>query len=831
MSLDFRLANIFGTVYSQGNILFTPDGNSVISPVGNRLSVFELVKNQSYTLAYEHRKNISRIAINSRATLVLSVDDDGRAILVNLPRRIVLHHMNFKSKVGAIAFSPDGTNIAVATGRTVQVWRTPTAEDDRQFAPFVRHRVYTGHFGNITHIEWSLDGRFFLTASKDMSAHIYSLQSEDSDAASRLSGHRDAVIGAFFSQDQETIYTVSRDGAQFQWNYSDEDDRWVISDRHYFNIPSKVRCATFHAKTNLFVVGFSSGVFGLYELPGLSLIQNLSISQNAVDHVAINSTGEWLVMGASKLGQLLVWEWQSESYVLKQQSHYDSLNCLQYSPDGTKVITGADDGKIKVWDTSSGFCIVTFSQHQAAITALAFSKKGNVFFSASLDGSVRAWDLLRYRNFRTLTAPSRLQFTSLAIDPSGELVCAGSLNDFDIHIWNLQTSQLVDELSGHEGPVSALEFSPDGAYLLSGSWDHTVRLWNFFGRTPVSEPMQLYSEVLSISFHPTGNMFAASSMDGLLSFWDTKECNQIGEIDGKKDIIGGRYSTDRFQSKNSARAKHFTNICFNSDGSAILTGGNSKYVCLYDVTNYVLLRKFVLSKNMALEGTVEIRNSKNMTDGGIPIDLIDQNAENSDIEERLDTSLPGASRGDFSKRRVRPEIRSSGVQFSPVSASFGVASTEGLLVYAVDSKVEFDPIDLAMDVTVDSCVDLLSRKEYLSALVLAFRLGDPNLLERAFQSVPIDDISLVVSAFPEMYVDRLLSLVAAQGEQTPHYEFSLRWCKAILEHHGRFISRSRQKLGPPLRAIQKLLVGSRPIMDVAQANVYRTQVLQHNSSA
>lgn len=42
--MAYRFSNLAGTVYRQGNILFTPDGNSVISPVGNRVSVFDLVK-------------------------------------------------------------------------------------------------------------------------------------------------------------------------------------------------------------------------------------------------------------------------------------------------------------------------------------------------------------------------------------------------------------------------------------------------------------------------------------------------------------------------------------------------------------------------------------------------------------------------------------------------------------------------------------------------------------------------------------------------------------------------------------------------------------------
>lgn len=41
---SFRFSNLCGTVYKQGNVVFTPDGNSVISPVGNRVSVFDLVK-------------------------------------------------------------------------------------------------------------------------------------------------------------------------------------------------------------------------------------------------------------------------------------------------------------------------------------------------------------------------------------------------------------------------------------------------------------------------------------------------------------------------------------------------------------------------------------------------------------------------------------------------------------------------------------------------------------------------------------------------------------------------------------------------------------------
>ena len=126
-------------------------------------------------------------------------------------------------------------------------------------------------------------------------------------------------------------------------------------------------------------------------------------------------------MGCAQLGQLLVWEWRSETYVVKQQGHYFDVASTAFSPDGACLVTGADDSKVrcarwagllvasvcvlllpllpqrgccggsqgscvryryncaqparsqvKVWTLSNGFCFVTFSEHTAPITAVQF---------------------------------------------------------------------------------------------------------------------------------------------------------------------------------------------------------------------------------------------------------------------------------------------------------------------------------------------------------------------------------------------------------------------------------------------------------------------------
>lgn len=812
-----------GTVYSRGNLVFTDDGTKLLSPVGNRITCFDLINNKSFTFPYEHRKNIAKIALNKQETLLLSVDIDGRAILVNFKTRIVLHHFNFKDKVQDIKFTPDSRYFAVAAARFIQVWKTPEVSEDRQFAPFVRHRVYAGHFADVTSITWSNDSRFFLSTSKDLTTRLFSLDSTEASASMSFAGHRNTVIAAFFSANQEIIYTISKDGALLQWEYtkkqnpeeSDEEDSdeeekddtnmsWRITKKNYFFSDSNVKCAAFHVESNVLVVGFGNGEFRLYELPEFNLIQQLSMGQNGVNTVSINKTGEWLAFGSSKLGQLLVYEWQSESYILKQQGHFDSTNCLTYSPDGSKVVTASDDGKIKIWDVLSGFCLTTFEEHQAAVTSVKFAKKGSVLFSASLDGTIKAWDLIRYRNFRTFTATERIKFSDLAVDQSGEVICASSQDTYDIYVWSVQTSQLVETLSGHKGPVSCLAFGVEDNILASASWDKTVRVWGLFGRSQHVEPFEIHSDVLSIAMRPDSKEVAVSTLNGQIQFWDIENAKQTGNIDGRKDIISGRFLEDRFTSKNSARSKHFTTINYSFDGLSLIAAGNNNSICLYDISNEVLLKRFIVSLNMEINGTLEKLNSSKMTDVG-SLDLIDRDGENSDLEDRIDASIPGSKRGDPSLRKTRPEIRVTSVQFSPTASSFAASSTEGILIYSVDEEVIFDPFDLDLETTPESINESLISKEYLTALVMSFRLNEVDLIHKVYESIPIKDIPIVASDLPIIYVEKLLTFIGEISMQSQHIEHNLIWIKALITSHGKYINLHKSQFSKPLRAVQRFI--------------------------
>ena len=541
--------------------------------------------------------------------------------------------------------------------------------------------------------------------------------------------------------------------------------------------------------------------------------------------MTLNNSGEWLAFGASKLGQLLVWEWQSESYVLKQQGHFDSINALVYSPDGQRIITTADDGKVKVWDTESGFCVVTFTEHSSGVTACEFAKRGNVLFTSSLDGSIRAWDLVRYRNFRTFTAPTRLSFSSVAVDPSGEVICAGSLDSFDIHIWSVQTGQLLDQLSGHEGPVASVAFAHSADIIASGSWDHTVRIWSVFGRTQTSEPIQLQADVLDVAFRPDSKQMAVSTLDGQLTFWSVSEASQEAGVDGRRDVSGGRKISDRRTAANVAGTKSFSCMAYSADGGCIIAGGNSKYICLYDVQSGTLIKKFTVSVNLSLEGTQEFLDSRNLTEAG-PRGLIDEQGEASDHEARIDRTLPGATRGDLSVRRTRPEVRVPAVAFSPTGRAFCAASTEGLLVYSLDDAIQFDPFDLEINITPASTLQAIKEKDFLLALVMAFRLNELLLIRRAYEAIPVTDVPLLVKELPVVYLARLLRFVAQATDESPNLEFNLRWIEALLHAHGNYLNDHATLFASELRTVYKAIGKIRlELTRLADDNIYALDYL------
>ncbi|GLU14598.1 hypothetical protein SLE2022_311590 [Rubroshorea leprosula] len=876
--MNYFFQNLLGAPYRGGDAIIIQN-KLLVSPVGNRVSVTDLNKFETITLPIQSSSNICHLAASHDGTFLLTVDENKRCLFINLPRRVVLHRMTFKHPVHAVKFSPNGKYIAVAAGKLLQIWRSPGFK--REVFAFELVRTFADCNDKIVAIDWDTESKYLLVGSKDLTARLFFVNKVWGDYKKPFLflGHRDTVVGCFFGVDKKSnkvnkAYTITRDCYLFSWGYNENDDKLdklggespepssqgtperdgeergeIVKKRKEFDgkednsgedgrylhqgkwellrkdgfmqAPAKLTACDYHRGLDLVVVGFSNGVFGLYQMPDFVCIHLLSISREKITTAVFNELGNWLTFGCAKLGQLLVWEWRSESYILKQQGHYFDVNCLAYSPDSQLLATGADDNKVKVWTVSSGFCFVTFTEHTNAVTALHFMANNNCLLSASLDGTVRAWDLLRYRNFRTFTSPTSRQFVSLAADQSGEVICAGTLDSFEIFVWSMKTGRLLDILSGHEGPVHGLMFSPTNAIVASSSWDKTVRLWDVFEGKGAVETFPHTHDVLTVVYRPDGKQLACSTLDGQIHFWDPLDGLLMYTIEGRRDIAGGRLMTDRRSVANSSSGKCFTTLCYSADGSYILAGGSSRYICMYDVADQILLRRFQVTHNLSLDGVLDFLNSKNMTEAG-PLDLIDD--DNSDVEEGVDNQTRGNTGYDLPGSMAnhgRPTVRTKCLRIAPTGRSFAAATTEGVLVYSIDESFIFDPTDLDIDVTPEAVDAALNMDQPSRALILSLRLNEDALIKRCIFSVNPIDIRAVALSVPHRYLKRLIEALADLLENCPQLEFVLNWCQELCNAHGNHILQNYRAFLTASKSLNKALTRThQDLADPCSSNEY-----------
>ena len=255
----------------------------------------------------------------------------------------MLHHMNFKAKVFACEFSPCGRSFAVCAGKTIQIWATPTML--KEFAPFRLLRQYGGMYDDATCVGWSADSRWVIVGSKDLTARVYSANHVEGYAPPTLAGHREPLVHVAFAGDAgDACFTVSKDGAVFEWRLEEAEEeppggdlarrknkslaktktkRWRMCGKHFFHQPAKLTCASYHRRTGMLCAGFGHGVFTMHRLSPdrFEHVQTLSVSQEKISACAFDETGDWIALGCARLGQLVVWEWQSEAYVYLSLIH------------------------------------------------------------------------------------------------------------------------------------------------------------------------------------------------------------------------------------------------------------------------------------------------------------------------------------------------------------------------------------------------------------------------------------------------------------------------------------------------------------------------------
>jgi len=107
---------------------------------------------------------------------------------------------------------------------------------------------------------------------------------------------------------------------------------------------------------------------------------------------------------------------------------------------------------------------------------------------------------------------------SVSFSPDGRYVLSGSW-DKTLKLWDVKTGKCIRTFKGHKHGVLSVSFSPDGRYVLSGSWDKTLKLWDVKTGKCIRTFEGHKHGVLSVSFSPDGRYVLSGSKDKTLKLW------------------------------------------------------------------------------------------------------------------------------------------------------------------------------------------------------------------------------------------------------------------------------------------------------------------------
>ena len=409
-------------------------------------------------------------AISEDGQTVASARDDGQISLWDASSGQLLSTLaGHVGEVTSLEFGHDDSQL-LSSGIDQQaiVWDVGTGE---QVATF------RGHQGRVFAAEFSPSGQQVVTAGFDRSARIW--QVELNAPIQSLAGNLQSQ-GVALSSDGSQLATASVGGAAL-WDPKTGQRTLVLP---MGEIPKDERYAA--------SVSFSPDDRTVATTHS-SLVRLWNASSGAPGLVIEMPKGEGPGTEDAQQG-LESWVWAAV-----------------FSPDGTRLATGGQDGLARIWDASSGRLISSCSGHRSSVNSLAWSPDGSKLVTASDDGTVRIWNIEPCESSLLLRGHTGPVF-SVDWSPTGSQILSTGV-DATVKIWDATDGSVEKTLRGHTDIIINGDLSGDGRYYATASWDATIRVWEVSSGDVVAVLRGQGDQPVQITFDSHGHYLAVGTND------------------------------------------------------------------------------------------------------------------------------------------------------------------------------------------------------------------------------------------------------------------------------------------------------------------------------
>ncbi len=217
-------------------------------------------------------------------------------------------------------------------------------------------------------------------------------------------------------------------------------------------------------------------------------VQCVAFSPDGARIVTGGTSGDYGTFGLVT-GEASVWDARTGAELVELKGHNGIMMSAAFSPDGQQIITGSLDGTAKVWDARTGTPRLQLEANKNSILCALFSPDGTWMVSGAGVGEPTIWDARTGRPKFTLKG-LKGRVNCVAISKDGNRIATGCAEGSDkpgqATVWDARTGQPLFELMGLKEGVTSLAFSPDGERIITGGemndvQGNEVKVWD--GRT------------------------------------------------------------------------------------------------------------------------------------------------------------------------------------------------------------------------------------------------------------------------------------------------------------------------------------------------------------